>query len=909
MKNRLLIAVLLFVQPFLMTGRPVILDQNQQPEVFQSYQAASQGLGVNLVSQLGGYVKSILAQGHYVYAGFGPELAVLDISNPAHPKHISSILVAGEVQDLYIEGHYLYLAYGSSNSVGLTGLVIIDISIPTVPVIVASKNLQICAFNNPRIAAKGQLVYLGLTKCQRFGGIIQNAGASLYSIDVSVPESPVVLESLDFPPMTGLSGLAIAGENAYILFWDVLLKLEVVDISNPGDMNILGSVEIAEQSQDIAIKDNIAYIAAGVNGIQVVDVTNSTNPQVLTSYTLPGTSQRISISGDYAYLAAGSAGLRVVDISNPSAPFEAGFYDTPDNAMDVSVAGRFASVADGWGGVRVINISDLTHLTQVGAYEVPTQPNDIAEVGSYAFIAANDGLWVMDVSHPTDPALINSFATPGRAVALLLAGNVAYVADFDHGVRVVDIAYPQALAEVGFINISGNLTRLSKAGNKVYVATEAAGLHILDVSTPTTPVEIGHLGTTYGINDVAVSGNYAYLASANGDLRIVNISKPAAPIEISSYDLPHIFSGGSATSLAVAGHYVYITTVENGPTPLAGCCYGKVYVIDVSIPRAPKQIGVSSIYNAPYRVTFSNGLVYIANGQSGLTILDVSNPAAPAEVASFATVEPIYGVTASEDRIYIFNQSIYMLSYADPAALPTISGRVTGWNHRPYQGASVSAGAWLHSLTDSQGRYQFTGLVPGAYSLTSGTPGTVFLPSARDLILPPGLSDQDFVILPAPVSMTLRPALAATLTYTDTQGLPTRLEVPAGAVDLFATLQLTPTLATADPGYAFTGHAFILDIDMNTSPTNAWLPNFTFNSPIQVTIQYSAADTQVISDMDALTLGWRTTGGWQDAAQTCDPPSVYTRDLQNKTITISICKTGTFALVGPTHSYYLPLVR
>jgi hypothetical protein len=250
-----------------------------------------------------------------------------------------------------------------------------------------------------------------------------------------------------------------------------------------------------------------------------------------------------------------------------------------------------------------------------------------------------------------------------------------------------------------------------------------------------------------------------------------------------------------------------------------------------------------------------------------------------------------------------------MLSYADPAALPALSGRVTGWNHRPYQGASVSAGAWLHSLTDSQGKYAFTGLVPGAYSLTSGTPGTIFLPSAHDLILPPGLSDQDFVILPAPVSTTLRPALPATLTYTDTQGLPTRLDIPAGAVEVFATLQLTPTLATANPGFAFTGHAFVLDIEMNTSPTSARLPDFTFNAPIQLAIHYSAADTWVISNLDELALWWRTSGGWQDAAQTCDPPSVYIRDLQNKTITISICKTGTFALVGPTHDYYLPLVR
>jgi len=61
MKNRLLIAVLLFVQPFLMTSRPVVLDQKQQLEVIQCHPTASQGLGVNLVSHLGGQVHTILA--------------------------------------------------------------------------------------------------------------------------------------------------------------------------------------------------------------------------------------------------------------------------------------------------------------------------------------------------------------------------------------------------------------------------------------------------------------------------------------------------------------------------------------------------------------------------------------------------------------------------------------------------------------------------------------------------------------------------------------------------------------------------------------------------------------------------------------------------------------------------------
>jgi hypothetical protein len=921
MKNRLLVAILLFVQPFLLTGRPAILDHIHHPAGDQSYPAIPEAPTINPISHIGGPVHTVQVQGHYVYAGFGQELAVLDITHPSQPKIASSILALGEIQDLYIDGNYLYLAFLSNinNTSGVffkAGLQIIDIHNPAVPVQLGSVETSTCTFN-AHIAAKGGLAFLGANECQAFGGIIQSTGASLYPIDVSTPMTPKVLDTFIYHEEMPFStyGIAASGDFAYVTSYENSGgKLKVFNISplSVDFMHQVGSVDAANPNA-IAIGDDYAFLTSekltpDTAGIQVVDIQSPESPQVVTSYVLPGSPQGISISGGYAFVAAGRAGLRIVDISNPVTPLEVGFCDSLGSAAGVSVEGRYASVADGWGGVRIIDIFDPANPFQIGKVEIPQTINDIGATGSYAYLAANDGLWVMDVSHPTAPALINRFITT-PTVALLLAGDIAYLADAENGLRVVNIANPSALFEVGFVKLSGYLLSLSQAGNKLVAATKDAGLYILDVSTPTTPVEIGHLETTYGINDVEVSGNYAYLATTEGDLRIIDISHPVTPVEVGSYNLPPIYPGSQATSLAIAGKTVYITTVASGPTPLAGCCYGKVWVMDVSKPDSPKQVGASSTMNAPYRVTFSNGLLFVANGKSGLSILDPSNPAAPVEVAFYNTSEPIYGVSLSGDLIYIYNQSIYLLNYADKNALPGVNGRVTEWNHDPYLGASVSGGDWLNTATDSQGKYQFTGLVSGSYIITSATPGFVFFPASRSLVVPPGASDQDFIILPAPVSTILRPSLAATLTYTDTQGLPTLFEFPAGAVDLFSTLVITPTLASADPGFAFTGHAFILDAFMNSVPTGVSLSDFTFNAPIQVAIQYSADDNWVISDLDALTLWWRTTDGWQDAAQTCDPPSVYTRDPQNRTITIAICKTGTFALFGNTHTSFLPIIR
>ena len=45
---------------------------------------------------------------------------------------------------------------------------------------------------------------------------------------------------------------------------------------------------------------------------------------------------------------------------------------------------------------------------------------------------------------------------------------------------------------------------------------------------------------------------------------------------------------------------------------------------------------------------------------------------------------------------------------------------------------------------------------------------------------------------------------------------------------------------------------------------------------------------------------------WQDAAATCSPAATYVRDLITRTISVSLCRTGRFALFGPTQQAYLP---
>jgi hypothetical protein len=73
---------------------------------------------VELVGQIGGRCYAVAVQGSYAYIGIGPRLAVLDISNPAHPTPVGRTAVLPDlVQDIALAGTLAYVADGEAGLV------------------------------------------------------------------------------------------------------------------------------------------------------------------------------------------------------------------------------------------------------------------------------------------------------------------------------------------------------------------------------------------------------------------------------------------------------------------------------------------------------------------------------------------------------------------------------------------------------------------------------------------------------------------------------------------------------------------------------------------------------------------------------------------------------------------------
>ncbi|MBK9095446.1 MAG: hypothetical protein IPM84_22360 [Anaerolineae bacterium] len=83
---------------------------------------------IELVGQIGGFIRAVEAQGGYAYVGVGPRLLILNVSNPSHPVLVGqSPVLPTFVKSVSVVGDFAYVTKGYG------GLHIIDVSDPANP--------------------------------------------------------------------------------------------------------------------------------------------------------------------------------------------------------------------------------------------------------------------------------------------------------------------------------------------------------------------------------------------------------------------------------------------------------------------------------------------------------------------------------------------------------------------------------------------------------------------------------------------------------------------------------------------------------------------------------------------------------------------------------------------------------
>jgi len=129
-------------------------------------------------------------------------------------------------------------------------------------------------------------------------------------------------------------------------------KLRVFDITNPADPKLLGTIGGLGNTRQIAVKDQVAYVASREDGAFIIDVGNPCQPELLSHYDPIEVSTGIDVSGNLMLLPCRIHGLELVDVSDPRRPSHLGTARTGE-AQSVEVSGGYA-YAGVWGTSELV---------------------------------------------------------------------------------------------------------------------------------------------------------------------------------------------------------------------------------------------------------------------------------------------------------------------------------------------------------------------------------------------------------------------------------------------------------------------------------------------------------------------------------------------------------------------------
>jgi hypothetical protein len=200
--------------------------------------------------------------------------------------------------------------------------------------------------------------------------------------------------------------------------------------------------------------------------------------------------------------------------------------------------------------------------------------------------------------------------------------------------------FAQSLERIGSYDSLIAATDVVVSGHYAYVVDGIRGLVILDISNPASPAFVGSYNGPWSEMSLAVSGGHAYIGSGStepyaGTFSVVDISNPANPFLTDSLSFNWEVT---AVEIGFEDAFAYIAT------------YGGNYVISTSNPY---DIQAMNTFDTPgYPLDFQNyGLLYVADGQAGLTTLSLNHSDSPQFLGNCDTPGNALAVGRS-DRTY-----------------------------------------------------------------------------------------------------------------------------------------------------------------------------------------------------------------------------------------------------------------
>jgi hypothetical protein len=315
------------------------------------------------------------------------------------------------------------------------------------------------------IASSADVAAVAVERQHAFVAVSQNeAQGALLVFDISNPAAPIQRAYLPLPDYAGYGEISLVGGYALIATGQAVRIVDLRDVDHPA---MHGSVETPGWITGVSVAADRVYVTTqGDDGdvLSIFAINDSADLTRLGSVTIPqGNRQDPVVVDTLAYIPTFS-GLEIVNVSDPAASKHIGSYEFgPELAQAIL-------------GSEYKDVSLTAESVQVS--------------GQRAYLGTNVGLLILDVSNPTKPTFLGSYAHPGP-----------------YSISDIEIAADRAY--MTFAN---------------WGSSDFGGMDILDISDPAHPKRVGGYGTVASnAYDVQVDDQLIYVANGRRGLLIFRL--------------------------------------------------------------------------------------------------------------------------------------------------------------------------------------------------------------------------------------------------------------------------------------------------------------------------------------------------------------------------------------------------
>ncbi|MBE0500456.1 MAG: beta-propeller domain-containing protein, partial [Desulfuromonadales bacterium] len=176
--------------------------------------------------------------------------------------------------------------------------------------------------------------------------------------------------------------------------------LQIVDISDPLQLRLRGSLPDIGTAWDLVVQDSVLYLASAQSGLYLIDIRSAENPSIISHLSFKNQSiLKLAVSNQTVYASTGTKGLLVIDITDLTSP-------------------------------RLVN----TLYAKSGAWGLLTEQNRMyLSCGKYR-------LEILDLSSPENPRKIGELAMPGIVWNMRIVENVLYLPIPSKALQLIDVS-------------------------------------------------------------------------------------------------------------------------------------------------------------------------------------------------------------------------------------------------------------------------------------------------------------------------------------------------------------------------------------------------------------------------------------------------------------------------------------